>query len=143
MGYHETETMSLGRLLRQTIISTLVILVAVILCSLVSVLGIDAICHNDIEKVLPYYPNADLVSQQHDFLRARAMGHTYEVLATNDLPANVRQWYSDLRLKLAKHGADDSGRNMPNGLATVSYRVAKDDVTGQTLIYLVSECAYN
>ncbi len=143
MGYHESEPTSLGRLLRQTIISTLVILVAVMLCSVVSVLSIDAICHSDIERTLPYYPNATLVSQQHDFLRARAMGHTYDMLTTTDLPEVVRQWYSDQRLKQAQHPSDESGRNLPRGLATVSYRVAKDDVTGQTLIYLVSECAYN
>jgi hypothetical protein len=72
------------------------------------------------------------------------MGRTYVVMATTDLAADVSQWYRSHRLKLAEQGRDESGRNLSaNGLATVSYRVAEDNVTGQTLIYLVSECAYN
>jgi hypothetical protein len=143
MDYHDSVDTSPGRLLRQTIFSILVILLAIMLCSIVSVLSIDELCHSEIERTLPLYPGAELVSQQHEFFRPRAMGRTYLVLATDDLAADVSQWYRDNRLKLATHAEDESGRNLSNGLATVSYRVSKDEVTGQTLIYLVSECAYN
>lgn len=144
MDYHDSVDISPGRLLRQTIFSILVILLAIMLCSIVSILTIDQLCHSEIERTLPLYPNAELVSQQHEFLRPRAMGRTYVVMTTTDLSANVSQWYRDHRLQLATHAQDESGRNLsPNGLANVSYRVAEDNVTGQTLIYLVSECAYN
>jgi hypothetical protein len=144
MDYHDSVDISPGRLLRQTIFSILVILLAIMLCSIVSVLAIDELCHSEIDRTLPLYPQAELVSQQHEFLRPRAMGRTYVVLATTDLAADVSQWYRDHRLKLATRGEDASGRNLsPNGLASVSYRVSQDAVTGQTLIYLVSECAYN
>jgi hypothetical protein len=143
MDYQDSVEISPSRLLRQTIFSSLVILLAVMLCSVVSILTLDAVCHSEIERVLPLYPQAELVSQQHDFLRSRGMGHTYVVLTTSDVAADVRQWYRDLRFKLSR-GTDESDYNMsPNGLATVSYRVGTDDITGQTLIYLVSECAYN
>jgi len=143
MDYHDSVDASPSHLLRQTIFSSLVILLAILLCSIVSVLSLDAVCHSEIERVLPLYPQAELVSQQHDFLRPRAMGHTYTVLTTHDLPADVRLWYRSGRFKLEKE-MDENNRNLsPNGLATVSYRVAEDDITGQTLIYLVSECAYN
>jgi hypothetical protein len=144
MDYHDSVDISPGRLLRQTIFSILVILLAIMMCSMISVLTIDQLCHSEIERTLPLYPNAQMVSQQNDFFRPRAMGRTYVVMATTDLAPNVSQWYRDNRLKLATHGQDNSGRNLsPNSLATVSYRVAEDNVTGQTLIYLVSECAYN
>lgn len=143
MDYHDSVDASPSRLLRQTIFSSLVILLAIMLCSIVSVLGLDAVCHSEIERVLPLYPQAELVSQQHDFLRPRGMGHTYVVLATTDQPTLVRQWYRDVRFSLSR-STENSERNLsPNGLATVSYRVSEDNVTGQTLIYLVSECAYN
>jgi hypothetical protein len=143
MDYHDSVDISPGRLLRQTIFSILVILLAIMLCSIVSVLAIDELCHSEIERTLPLYPDAEMVSQQNEFLRPRAMGRTYVVMATTDLAADVRQWYRDNRLKLSAHDSDQSGRNIANGLATVSYRVSEDNVTGQTLIYLVSECAYN
>jgi|GEM_PF-1356458 len=144
MDYQDSVDISPGRLLRQTIFSILVILLAIMLCSIVSVLTIDELCHSEIERTLPLYPNAELVSQQNEFFRPRAMGRTYVVMATTDLVADVSQWYRSHRLKLARQGQDASGRNLtPNGLATVSYRVSEDNVTGQTLIYLVSECAYN
>ena len=144
MDYHDSVDISPGRLLRQTIFSILVILLAIMLCSIMSVLAIDELCHTEIERTLPLYPDAELVSQQNEFLRPRAMGRTYLVLATTDLAADVSQWYRDNRLKLATYGQEESGRNLsPHGLASVSYRVAEDNVTGQTLIYLVSECAYN
>jgi hypothetical protein len=144
MDYQDSVDISPGRLLRQTIFSILVILLAIMLCSIVSFLTIDELCHSEIERTLPLYPHAELVSQQNEFLRPRAMGRTYLVLATTDLAADVSQWYRDNRLKLTSHDQNESGRNLsPNGLAAVSYRVAQDNVTGQTLIYLVSECAYN
>lgn len=144
MDYQDSVDISPSRLLRQTIFSTLVILLAIMLCSIVSVLTIDELCHSEIERTLPLYPQAELVSQQNEFFRPRAMGRTYVVMATTDLAVDVSQWYRSHRLKLARQGQDKSGRNLtPNGLATVSYRVSEDNVTGQTLIYLVSECAYN
>lgn len=144
MDYHDSVDASPSRLLRQTIFSSLVILLAMMLCSIVSIVTVDAVCHSEIERTLPLYPQAELISQEHDFLRPRAMGHTYTVLATNDAPEKVRQWYRDLRLSQPQTSLDDSNRNLtPGGLATVSYRIAPDNVTGQTLIYLVSECAYN
>lgn len=143
MAYEDNREMGIGRLVRQTIIGSLLIVLAVVVCSVVMFVSIDAICARNIETALPFYPDAELVSQEYNFLRPRAMGQTYVVLESGDDFATVRQWYRDHRLQQSTRRAEDDSMRTSSGLATVSHRVAQDPVTGRTLIYLVSECAFN
>jgi hypothetical protein len=131
--------------LRKTIVGSLLIMFGIFICSAVSVAGIDVVCRNDIERKLPLYPQGVVVSEEAGFFRPRAMGMSTIVMTTDDAVNDVRDWYADYRLELEKQAYDErTGRRMSaQGLANVSFSVQEDDETGQTLIYLMSECAYN
>lgn len=131
--------------LRKTIVGSLAIIIGIMLCSVVSVGGIDILCRNDIEHKLPLYPQAVVASEESGFFRPRAMGMSTVVLTTPDSAKDVRQWYSDYRLELEKQSYDErtGRRTSPQGLANVSFRVEENSSTGKTLVYLMSECAYN
>ena len=131
--------------LRQTLIGCLAIVVGIFVCSVVSVAGIDLMCHNDIEHKLPLYPQALVVSEESGFFRARGMGMSTVLMTTRDSAKAVRTWYSDYRLEFEKQSYDErlGRRTSPGGLANVSFRVQENSETGETLITLMSECAYN
>lgn len=131
--------------LRKTIVGSLLIIVGILLCSVVSVAGIDVLCHNDIQHKLPLYPQGVVVAEENGFFRPRAMGISTVVMTTSDSVKDVRKWYSDYRLELERSAYDErsGSRKVPQGLATVSFSVDEDAETGQTVIYLMSECAYN
>jgi hypothetical protein len=134
-----------GSFVRQTLKSVLLIVAAVFLCSISSVVGIDVLCHNDIEQTLPLYPGAELVSEESGFFRVRGMGVSQTILRTSDSVAAVRKWYGDRKHELERQSYDESsGRNTsPRHLSTVDVALKDVPETGQTLITLTSECAYN
>jgi hypothetical protein len=131
--------------LRKTLTGCLMIIIGIFICSVVSVAGIDVMCHNDIEHKLPFYPQAEIISQESGFFRPRAMGVSTVLLTSSDSAQDVRKWYSDYRLELEKQSYDErTGRRVaPGGLATVSFSVEENPDTGKTLITLMSDCAYN
>jgi hypothetical protein len=129
---------------RQTVIGILVITVGVMLCSVLSVAGIDIVCHNDIERILPLYPGAEIVSEQSGFFRPRAMGLSVVVLTSTDAVADVRKWYLDHHLSVIRGTMDENGQRIsPSNIATITTQVDEDQETGLTRITLESECAYN
>lgn len=131
--------------LRKTIVGSLAIMIGIILCSVVTVAGIDVACHSDIEHKLPLYPQGVVLEETSGFLRPRAMGRSTITMTTDDSVETVRKWYSDYRLELDKQAYDETTRRRtaPQGLANVSFSVDDDPETGQTIIYLMSDCAYN
>lgn len=131
--------------LRKTVVGSLLIMFAILLCSAASMVGIDVLCHNDIERKLPLYPQGVVVKEESGFFRSRAMGISTIVMTTPDSAQDVRRWYSDYRLELERAVYDErtGRRNSPQGLANVSFSLNQDAETGQTVIYLMSECAYN
>jgi hypothetical protein len=131
--------------LRQTLIGCLMIIVGIFACTVVSVVGIDMVCYNNIEEKLPLYPQAVVVSQESGFFRPRGMGMSTVVMTTTDAAKDVRKWYSDHLREVEKQSYDEQTRRRtaPLGLANVSFQVEEDSKTGQTLITLMSECAYN
>lgn len=97
------------------------------------ILGTDQLCRNDIQKRLPYYPNASLVSQNKELLRYRAAGRTDMVFKTDDPPETVSAWFRELNLAQLDEG-------IFRGLADITRRY-EPDTDGGTLIYYTSVCA--
>lgn len=95
-------------------------------------LGADQLCRSDINKRLPFYPNADLMSKEKDLLRYRAAGTTKMVFHTDDDADKVAQWYRELNLEQLDKG-------IFRGLADIR-RTHEADPDGGTFIYYQSAC---
>jgi hypothetical protein len=93
----------------------------------------DQICSANIAEWIPYYPEATLVSEEHDFIRLRAMGTSKVVLSTPDDAETTRQFYRDTTLRLMRAGET-------RGWATTDWRVDPNPDGQGSLITLVSEC---
>lgn len=120
---------------RATLISVALIAVGVAALATLVMGVIDRQCAADIERWLPLYPGAEVVSEQHTFLRARGMGETALTLHTPDGRQAVNRWYQDNTQRQAEL---DPNR----GAATNRLRLA-DAPGGGTLIHLDSECAWH
>jgi hypothetical protein len=92
----------------------------------------DQFCRYDISKRLPYYPNAQLISQEKDSLRYRAIGTSHMVFHSNDDPETVAQWYQALNLEQLNKG-------IFRGLADIK-RWHEPETTGGTTIYYRTAC---
>jgi hypothetical protein len=97
------------------------------------IVGADMICKSNVETWLPYYPNAEVVSIEHDFIRARAMGETWVVLSSPDDPETVRQFYRDNTLALMR-------AETLRGWAITDWRVEADPDGEGSIIRLYSLC---
>ena len=93
----------------------------------------DVQCNSDIETWIPLYPDAETVSIQHDFIRARAWGNSQTIQASTDDVETAKQFYRDNVLKLF-----DEERS--RGLATTRWVVEPNPDTGGSLIILSSIC---
>jgi hypothetical protein len=76
------------------IVGTLVVIIAMMLCVVVAVFGIDRTCVSDLMPRLPIYPNATIKLQQHNFLTQFGMGESVMILHSDDPTDVVRDWYS-------------------------------------------------
>jgi hypothetical protein len=123
------------------------IILGVIICSIGTTAAIDVACYNDIGYKQPLYPGAEIIDESRGFFRVRGMGRSEVVLRTPDSADTVRKWYNDYRESLKHATVDEEDRSATNmssgGLAIVSMSAVDDAETGQTRIYLRSDCAYN
>jgi len=117
---------------RATLLSTLVIMAGIFACTGVTVVAIDAACNEYIERWAPYYPNAEQISAEYDFIRLRGMGNSLVVLQTDDDRATVSRWYGEWY-------RNEAGSSQ--GIGTAGYRLEErpDD---SLYIYLFSRCAW-
>lgn len=113
--------------------SIIVLLVASLLFMGTLVLSVDEICRTDIARRQPFYPDAEMVQQDYNFLRPHAVGTTSTTLYTTDDEETVRQWMRDVTLDLLR-------REAFHGLATVIWDTQPDPATDGTFIQLYSEC---
>jgi hypothetical protein len=95
--------------------------------------GSDQVCRFDINRRLPNYPNATLVTAEHNGLRLKALGTTEMVFSTSDDYETVAQWYRNLNLEQLDKG-------IFNGMATINRWVEQNPEGNGTLIYYVTEC---
>ncbi len=107
------------------------IILAIAACTLGSVVVIDVACNQHITHWLRIYPGAQVESLTHEYVRPWATGRTQMLLRTNDPFATVNGWYVDQLQTVAVQG----------GIATTRHQVSIDQPTGDTLIFLTSECA--
>lgn len=120
---------------KKVFISMLVIFAGIVLCSGITFISIDFICVGNANAWLPQYPNAEVISETHTFLRPWGMGVTRMVLHSDDDRAIVADWYLKER---AKNGVTDP----VNLLATMSYSVRRNSDGSGTTISLSSDCAW-
>jgi hypothetical protein len=103
------------------------------ICLSTMVIAADMICKSNVEQWLPYYPNAEVVSIEHDFLRARAMGETWVTLASPDDAETVRQFYRDHTIAVMREGT-------LRGWAITDWHVDSNPDGNGSIIRLYSTC---
>lgn len=130
------------RPLQSTLLSILLIFVGIIACCLSLFVGVDWACHRDINTWMPIYPNSELVAQEYNFVRPRAMGITSATYTTSDATDVVRRWYTTYRRELTS-GLAASGETVARGLAATRYQVVENLEGDGTLVIQYSECAYD
>jgi hypothetical protein len=108
-------------------------LVLIFACPAILIGGADIACSALIEQWLPMYPDAEVVSAEYNFIRARASGRTMMTLSTPDEAETVRQFYRDNIIKLMNEEA-------PRGNASTDWKVEENTEGDGSLIYLASVC---
>ncbi len=121
---------------RTTLRPLLFLILFSILCMGSMVLVADEMCHRNITRRQPLYPDAQRIEHNYNFLRSQGMGITRMTLETDDDEETVREWMRQVALELLE--AEAFG-----GIATVSWRyeAISEDADSGTRIYLYSECA--
>jgi len=76
------------------IVGTVAVIVAIIVCVVTAVLGVEKTCVSDLAPRLPIYPNTTVKLQQHNFLTQFGMGESVMILHSDDPVEVVRDWYS-------------------------------------------------
>ncbi len=122
------------------LLSILIIPLVLSVCISVSVIGMDSLCYSTNSQLLPQYPEATIVFEQHSFLRAFGMGDTVMILETDDELETVREWQARKFGSVARAAAQGSGR-IAFSMTDANYSViALDDRPGSQ-ITLSSACA--
>jgi hypothetical protein len=80
--------------LPRPVLGCLVVIIAVMLCSGTAFVVADRLCYSNLSQRLPIYPNATVISREHNFLSEFGMGNTVLVLISPDDPDTVRSWYA-------------------------------------------------
>ncbi len=127
------ETLGSKRNKRSPLVGCLVVPVAAVLFIVALVFGSDQYCRYEINRRLPIYPAATLISEEHNGLRVRATGASHMVFSTSADLETVREWYREFNLKRVKEEG-------PQGLATVNFVLEPDPQSGGTLITYMTEC---
>jgi hypothetical protein len=112
--------------------SGLILLGLAFACIATLLFAADSVCHANIEQWTPYYPGAEVVSIEYDFIRARAIGTTTVVLTVEEDAETVRQFYRDTTINLMR-------AEQTRGLAATSWDVQSNGT--DSVITLYSECA--
>ena len=121
---------------RKAFLAAVVILgVGVLLCGGAIIFAIDQSCVSDAAAWIPPYPNASVVSEEHNFIRPFGIGSTTMTLHSPDAPTVVGDWYNNLRSGLAR-------QQDYRGFAAMRWSISQAD-DGGTDITLSSECAWS
>ncbi len=113
--------------------TVLTMVLGAIILIVLFVLLIDQVCHSDITSRQMMYPDVEIVSEDYDLFRARALGFTTLVLQTNEDEETLRQWIRDRNLELLR-------ANRFRGLAALTWgvRPVREDVPEGQLVYISS-----
>jgi hypothetical protein len=102
-------------------------------CIAMLLISVDYVCNSNIEQWAPYYPDATVISVEHDFIRARGIGTSRVTLASADDAETVRQFYRDNTLALMQ-------TEQTRGLASTHWNVEENPEGSGSIITLYSEC---
>lgn len=121
--------------------AALLVVVLIAACSTATTLALDSICYNVLSQRLPIYPGATITVDRHSFLRRYGMGETIMVLDSDDPVEMVRNWYGEVRGRLAQQIRRDNTMNLFYGFTTaVASVTTAEDGTGSQII-LSGACA--
>jgi hypothetical protein len=84
---------------RSCLTSIVIILILIFACSTTMIVVVDSGCVSKAEAWIPPYPNAQRVSESHDFLREFGMGSTQVIMTSPDNPQTIQTWYNEDRLR--------------------------------------------
>jgi hypothetical protein len=120
--------------LPRPVLGCLAIVVAVILCSGVSLFAADRLCYGALSQRLPLYPNAAVKQRVHNLFTEFGMGNTAITMTTPDDPTTVRNWYGARTGEYMREGLDS--RSIGFTLARGQWDVTRDpdNPTGSQII---------
>lgn len=127
-----TTTARLRRGCIRTFLPIFMIIGGIIACSIGMTVLADVVCYSNASTWIPYYPNAEVVSESYTLFRPFGMGRTRVVLRSDDSSTVVGKWYYDYRR--------EQGLMPSNMLASVNYHV-QPQPEGGVRISLSSSCA--
>jgi hypothetical protein len=123
----------MGRRVIKWIRNIVLLLLLVFGCPGSFALVVDFACNRSIETWLPIYPNAELVSAEHNFIRVRGLGTSFMVYHTPDAPDVVEAFYRQNIDTLVS-------QNTPRGMGGTDFFI-EDNPDGEgSLIVLYSRC---
>ena len=93
----------------------------------------DVTCNGSIEIWLPLYPDAEVVSVQHNFIRPRALGSSLMILRTDATADQIEDFYRQNIDTLINQGT-------PRGMGSTDFQVEPDQDSGGSLILLFTRC---
>jgi hypothetical protein len=118
---------------RSSLSGCLIVPVVTVLFIIALVFGSDQYCRFEINRRLPIYPGATLVSEDHNGLRVRATGASQMVFSTPDDTETVREFYRQLNLERVK-------KEGPQGLASVGFDIKPNPQGEGSVISYATEC---
>ncbi len=125
---------------RKALLSIFTVPLVMLLCISITVVGLDSLCYSVNSGLLPQYPEATIVFEQHSFLRAFGMGETVMVLETADDVETVREWQARKFASISRAAVQGTGRVAFN-MTDANYAViALEDRPGSQ-ITLTAACA--
>lgn len=113
--------------------SLIAIVIGVLILVSLTFVTINLVCHADIEKWLPIYPKAEVITETHSFIE-RGAGITTLILSSPDDSTTVTQWYF-------AHQRSVEQDNPNHGLSTTNFKVQSNSNGLGSVINLYSECA--
>jgi hypothetical protein len=118
---------------RRVLAGCLIIAFAIFLCTSVSLLGINQVCINNLNRLLPFYPGSRVVSERHNFISSFGMGETVIELYAPENYKVVTAWYGRTVGAYMRERLQTGGINLGDGNWAVTE--AEDGVGSQVLLY--------
>ncbi len=107
----------------------LILMVGMVITFSVFIIGFDARCHYELNRLLPRYPGSELVYEDYNFFRPFGIGRTIIHLHSDEEFLTVGSYYGTIRLNVISTRRLSTGRHSA---------VRAED--GGTDIYLIGAC---
>jgi hypothetical protein len=104
MGFDADQSRRSGS--RGCVIAIVLMLLAIFICATGTTLFLDNRCHTLITRWMPLYPDGEIISQTHSFLRPFGLGRTEVVMEVPETSTEIRTWFNEER---ARRGAVPDG----------------------------------